>query len=598
MRNRHHLVFRNMQSPAIIVSGDFRIEDINLNALEMLKNSCGDDSRFKGIFECGAAEDSGGADAAVPDEKILAGKPLAEVLPWMKEEIDSFRNGSDARLILEHSFGAPGNTTHLKVKITRLPDAGDTEQGAFVTITDVTAQKKMEELSSASERTILSLLNAMPEAGLLLDNEGIILAANKALSSILERNIKTILGENVFSLLPEDIVEKMLPYFNKTLDTKKHIEFSDSFRGRHFDNYLTPIGEGGDIKNWKVAVFCHDVTETKVALTQLEKRNTELSIINTISTAIVKTIDENELYEELFNSLVELEDYGIRAEGSIFLNDGGRLKLSYQKGHGCSCAEKKGIVDFGECLCGLAAEREEIIYEKHQGETPGVIPACNNTQPHGHLVLPLKAKSKLIAVLNLQLEPGAEIDDNAMSMLVTIGNHIGMAVENAQLYKQTRELSLRDPLTGLANRRLMDILFERNLSLTIRNRKPFSVIMADIDMFKEYNDTHGHTEGDSVLMEAATTLIENIRLMDLAVRYGGEEFLVLLPETDLQAAHDVAERLRKTAEDELDVTISFGVAGYSEGLTKEDMIEHADNALYRAKQNGRNRVEVYGSQGG
>jgi diguanylate cyclase (GGDEF)-like protein len=117
--------------------------------------------------------------------------------------------------------------------------------------------------------------------------------------------------------------------------------------------------------------------------------------------------------------------------------------------------------------------------------------------------------------------------------------------------------------------------------------------MVDIDHFKNYNDSHGHQEGDRLLGKLAGILLEEVRKADYVFRYGGEEFLIILPETSLERACETAERLRKAVEAETGgMTISLGVASLTESLQKKDqLIDAADKALYRAKENGRNRVE-------
>ncbi|HDZ84312.1 MAG TPA: GGDEF domain-containing protein, partial [Nitrospirae bacterium] len=127
---------------------------------------------------------------------------------------------------------------------------------------------------------------------------------------------------------------------------------------------------------------------------------------------------------------------------------------------------------------------------------------------------------------------------------------------------------------------------------SVRFKRPLSVIMLDIDHFKAYNDTHGHNKGDNALVDVAKVLLKESREIDLAVRYGGEEFLVLLPETDLEGARDVAERIRQTIEATTNVTVSLGVTSYHEKMHQEEIVIKADKALYMAKNNGRNRVEV------
>ncbi len=119
--------------------------------------------------------------------------------------------------------------------------------------------------------------------------------------------------------------------------------------------------------------------------------------------------------------------------------------------------------------------------------------------------------------------------------------------------------------------------------------------MIDIDHFKKYNDTYGHVAGDKILTDTARIIRENTREGDIAVRYGGEEFLVLLHEVDTTCSCSFAEKLRRAVEVKLGITISLGVSSYSQGMSKgEDLIRDADEALYRAKQNGRNRLEAGG----
>jgi diguanylate cyclase (GGDEF)-like protein len=168
-----------------------------------------------------------------------------------------------------------------------------------------------------------------------------------------------------------------------------------------------------------------------------------------------------------------------------------------------------------------------------------------------------------------------------------------MTVKNTRTYEETRILALYDPLTNLANRRLLDMELEKSFAKVKRYGNQLSAIMADIDYFKEYNDTHGHEAGDAILAKVAALFLRNIRETDLAVRYGGEEFFILLPQTSVAEAREIAERMRRSVEEEAGLTVSLGVATYHEDMKdREEVVKEADDALYRAKQNGRNRVEV------
>jgi diguanylate cyclase (GGDEF)-like protein len=161
-------------------------------------------------------------------------------------------------------------------------------------------------------------------------------------------------------------------------------------------------------------------------------------------------------------------------------------------------------------------------------------------------------------------------------------------------------LSKTDPLTGLRNRREFFGLLERELARAARRGTALSIAILDLDQFKSVNDRHGHLVGDTVLREAARIVSEGLRREDLLARYGGEEFVMLLPDTDIEGARAVAERCLARLQatpvpvdgGAIAVTASFGVATRGRGETTEDLIRAADEALYRAKRNGRNRVEV------
>lgn len=163
--------------------------------------------------------------------------------------------------------------------------------------------------------------------------------------------------------------------------------------------------------------------------------------------------------------------------------------------------------------------------------------------------------------------------------------------------KRVEELSITDRLTGLYNRLKLDELFAHYLSIAKRHQTPFSIILLDIDKFKSVNDTYGHQVGDSLLQAIAKLLKANVRLEDAVGRWGGEEFLILLPSSNVEAAHLLAEKLRGVIEAEDFAyagsrTASFGVATYYSNDDETSMVARADESLYRAKENGRNRVEV------
>ena len=190
-------------------------------------------------------------------------------------------------------------------------------------------------------------------------------------------------------------------------------------------------------------------------------------------------------------------------------------------------------------------------------------------------------------------------------MMRTVAAQTALGLERHHLYTGVEKIGLTDELTGLSNRRMFNYLMEREINRSRRYNRPFSLVMIDIDHFKKINDTWGHPAGDVILRELGALMRENFRKLDVPVRYGGEEFACLLPETPLEEAIKVAERFRIIVEQNdflhgrqrIPVTISLGVAAVGGGLntetmTAEELLRFADRALYQAKQNGRNRISA------
>lgn len=164
--------------------------------------------------------------------------------------------------------------------------------------------------------------------------------------------------------------------------------------------------------------------------------------------------------------------------------------------------------------------------------------------------------------------------------------------------RSLREMTVTDELTGLFNRRFFSATLEKNVTEAARSGKPLTLLVMDVDHFKGFNDAHGHAEGDEVLREIGHVILRNLREGDIACRYGGEEFVAILHQADLDVAVEVAERVRTRFEaalaqrwpDIVPLTVSIGVCTWQRGETAEDLFKRCDRALYRAKEAGRNRV--------
>jgi diguanylate cyclase (GGDEF)-like protein len=184
---------------------------------------------------------------------------------------------------------------------------------------------------------------------------------------------------------------------------------------------------------------------------------------------------------------------------------------------------------------------------------------------------------------------------------VSLGSHAVVALDNARLHRIVERQALVDGLTGLANRRQSEETLASELARLERFGGTLAVVVADLDWFKDVNDRYGHPSGDAVLREFAQLLDESVRDVDLAGRWGGEEFLLILPGTDLDGGAQVAERIRLALAGRIvlsadgspiPVTASFGVAATPPASTAAELFSAADAALYEAKRNGKNRVEV------
>ena len=220
------------------------------------------------------------------------------------------------------------------------------------------------------------------------------------------------------------------------------------------------------------------------------------------------------------------------------------------------------------------------------------------------ICLPIVEGDTLMGVLHLRRRHPDAFTPEDVQLAQSMTYQFGLAMQRASLFEQVNRLAITDHVTGLYNYRKMRRDLEREIVRSRRYRHPFSFIMADIDHFKNFNDTYGHQAGDAMLRAVAVALNSGRREVDRVYRYGGEEFSILLPETDWPEAFEVAEKLRKRV-DELSVdapgcdeplttTISMGVAAFSqESLQMEHLISAADEALYEAKETGRDRVVAH-----
>jgi len=220
-----------------------------------------------------------------------------------------------------------------------------------------------------------------------------------------------------------------------------------------------------------------------------------------------------------------------------------------------------------------------------------------------YLCIPIMAQGEALGILHFQAtEHSPSLADAELSFRTTFAGQVGLSLANIRLREALRTQSIRDPLTGLYNRRHLGEMLERETRRASRAGHGLGIMMLDLDHFKKFNDTYGHEAGDTVLREAASLLAKSVRAEDIVCRFGGEEFVIILPMADIKASQARAERIRAKVR-ELSivhqgqslgtVTVSVGVAALPDhGTSSKDLLEAADAALYRAKREGRDRVVV------
>lgn len=334
---------------------------------------------------------------------------------------------------------------------------------------------------------------------------------------------------------------------------------------------------------------------------RLEERILELFTLYEINKALSLSMNLDDLFNITMNLLGESLHI---SEYCLLLLDDDTQELVIRAAHGLSeDAVKRVRFGLGEGISWQAFSIGEPIVVPDVSMEPNFLYYKGYKRDVGSFIsVPLKLSSgRSVGVLNAHRPEKNSFSTFDEKLFMAVAEHVAIAIERAHIYEKTRELSIKDPLTDIYNRRYFFEYAETEIKRVKRTGRQLSIVLVDVDDFKHYNDNNGHLEGDIALKKTADQLEKHLRKGDVLARYGGEEFIALLPETGKNAAMGVAEKLREAIYSSCyrggeqqpggRLTATIGVASYPEDgdeLTK--LISIADRYLYLGKAGGKNMV--------
>ncbi|MBE9227748.1 diguanylate cyclase [Phormidium sp. LEGE 05292] len=328
---------------------------------------------------------------------------------------------------------------------------------------------------------------------------------------------------------------------------------------------------------------------------ELEARNQEIVLLGEMSNILQACLTTEEAYQIVAQLIEPLFP---DMSGAVFMMSNSKQLVSAVASWGDASATTEMVFTPNECW-GLRRGRSHLIESSHSAIK------CKHSHHDStfgeSLCVPMMAQGEALGVLYLTASKGL-LTKAKQQLAITVAEQIALALGNLKLHEALQQQSIRDPLTGLFNRRYLEESLEREVSRAERKEQNLGIIMLDVDHFKRFNDTFGHDAGDTLLRELGLFLKKNIRGSDIACRFGGEEFLIILPEASVEVTVQRAELIREgikhlnlhNRNQQLGtITVSLGVAIFPQhGMTGEIVIQAADTALYQAKAQGRDRVIV------
>ncbi len=435
-------------------------------------------------------------------------------------------------------------------------------------------------------------LDLIPDPFVILRPDGTIYDINSSCSELIEVKKEFVIGKDfrnfdLFRKLSERVIQSII---NTSEDFERI-----TYNARYFEVLVLPFNMGGDLK--LIRIIFKDITSFAHLEKELLKRNKELIIISTLSSAFITSDNLDLVVEDLLKKVLLITDFTV---GWLLLREDQDYKIKTSSGISPEFQKKieKGVLD---SLCNDALRIHEPLYIVESSD----LSANDLLRKEGIVFLtaiPLVSDKITIGFLFLASRErrAGDIDFDIAALLSLIGNNVSLILDKIKLFHEARRLSITDGLTGLYNRRYFYKYLESEIARTKRYGNTFSVMLFDIDNFKIINDTFGHLAGDDVLQDLAKILRSISRETDIVVRYGGEEFIIILPSTSEKEAITLAERIKTSVEknsfivrnsEVVNITLSGGIASYPKNASDaRSLLKAADNALYAAKAAGKNRI--------
>jgi diguanylate cyclase (GGDEF)-like protein len=325
----------------------------------------------------------------------------------------------------------------------------------------------------------------------------------------------------------------------------------------------------------------------------------DLMVFHDVARALTSSLDLDSILGAI---MLQMEQFFEPESWSLLIVDDEQQTLYYAVAAGKSSGDRNLRVDMGVGIAGWVAQHGEPVIVSEPGNDPRFAGHPHSTAVRSAICIPLRWRDRTLGVIELLNYRVSTLTEETMAFLQVLCDYAAIAIQNVRAVARIQELTITDDCTGLFNSRHLFSVTESELERSRRFNLPFSLIFIDLDHFKRVNDLHGHLTGSRLLAEIAKTIRHTVRGVDSAFRYGGDEFIVLLPQTGKDAALEVTQRLLHALRDtryllseglELHMMASFGVASYPEdGSSIQEIIGAADQMMYLVKNSSRGNIAV------